>query len=126
MRPISDTRLIMTLIHLDALGVRLGETLFSNLTVTLTKGDRLGLVAANGTGKSTLLSCLMGQIDPSEGQITRAGGLRIGYVPQYLPEDAVDMSLYDFILAAMPSEQADYEAWRVDVALADMAVPYEV
>ncbi len=116
----------MTLLHLDGLGISLGEPLFSDLTLTLSKGDRLGLVAANGAGKSTLLSCLMQDIDPSEGEITRAGGLRIGYVPQYVPDGARGIFLYDFVLAALPPEQADYEAWRVDVVLGEMSVPYDL
>ncbi|RYE75261.1 MAG: ATP-binding cassette domain-containing protein, partial [Hyphomicrobiales bacterium] len=47
----------MTLITLRNLGVTLGAPLFSNLSLSIAAGDRLGLVAANGRGKSTLLRC---------------------------------------------------------------------
>ena len=50
----------MTLITLRNLGVTLGAPLFSDLSFSLVVGDRLGLVAANGRGKSTLLRCLAG------------------------------------------------------------------
>lgn len=50
----------MTLINLNAVGVTLGAPLFDVLTLSISKGDRLGLVVANGRGKTTLLNCLAG------------------------------------------------------------------
>jgi len=35
-------------------------------------------------------------------------------------------TLYDFVLAALPQDQADYESWRVDVALDELSVPYDL
>lgn len=116
----------MTLLHLHSLGLTLSEPLFSDLTVTLTKGDRLGLVAANGRGKSTLLNCLAGQADPTTGEITRGRGVRVGYVRQTLPVDADTISPYALTLASLPDDQADYESWRVDVVLGDLEMPYDL
>ncbi|MCF7698126.1 ABC-F family ATP-binding cassette domain-containing protein [Loktanella sp. M215] len=116
----------MTLIDIQSLGVTLGDTLFTDLTLTITKGDRIGLVAANGRGKSTLLGCIAGHIDPTQGEITRARGLRIGHVGQHLIPDDADLTLYDVVLRALPPEQADGEAWRVDVVLDDLQVPQEL
>jgi ATPase subunit of ABC transporter with duplicated ATPase domains len=75
----------MTLITSRNLGVTLGATLFSDLSLSIAAGDRFGLVAANGRGKSTLLRCLVGSLDPSTGEITRSRGLRIGHVEQDAP-----------------------------------------
>ncbi|MEM8732290.1 MAG: ABC-F family ATP-binding cassette domain-containing protein [Pseudomonadota bacterium] len=116
----------MSVITLNALGVTLGDPLFTDLRLTINKGDRIGLVAANGRGKSTLLACLAGDLDPTSGEITRARGLRVGYVHQYVPESALHQTLYDLVLAALPPDQANYESWRVDVVLDDLAVPYEI
>ncbi|QFT59630.1 putative ABC transporter ATP-binding protein YheS [Sulfitobacter sp. THAF37] len=116
----------MSLITINALGVTLGAPLFSDLSFTLSKGDRLGLVAANGRGKTTLLHCLAGLADPTTGDITRARGLRVGVVAQDLPQDALDQTLYDRVLAALPAEQADYDGWRVDMVLADLQVPHDL
>lgn len=115
----------MTLINTEALGVTLSNTLFSNLNLTISKADRIGLVAANGHGKSTLLGCLAGEFEHTTGEITRARGLRIGYVKQNVPDGALGVSLYNWVLAALPAEQAEYESWRVDVALNDLNVPYD-
>lgn len=116
----------MTVMTLNALGVILGDPLFEDLDLTISKGDRIGLVAANGRGKTTLLDCMAGLSDPTTGDIVRARGLRVGYVPQYVPDDALDVTLYDWVLRALPAEQADYESWRVDVVLGDLSVPYEM
>ncbi|MFQ1701125.1 ABC-F family ATP-binding cassette domain-containing protein [Loktanella agnita] len=116
----------MTILNLNALGVTVGETLFSDLNLTISKGDRIGLVAANGRGKSTLMGCIAGTYEPTTGEITRARGLRMGHVAQYVPDDARDKTLYDYVLAALPPEQADYESWRVDVLLDELSVPYDL
>ncbi|MCG3269164.1 ABC-F family ATP-binding cassette domain-containing protein [Yoonia sp. I 8.24] len=114
----------MTLIHINALGVTLGGPLFTDLTLTISKGDRIGLVAANGRGKSTLMGCISGTFEPTTGEITRARGLRIGHVAQHVSSYQLAQTLYEFVLSALPPEQADFEAWRVDVVLGDLQVPY--
>lgn len=116
----------MTIININALGVTLGDPLFTDLTLTISKGDRIGLVAANGRGKTTLLECLASISEPTTGDITRARGLRLGYVKQNVPDEAHALTLYEWVLAALPAEQAEYESWRVDVVLDDLKVPYDL
>jgi ATP-binding cassette subfamily F protein uup len=71
------------LMHLEKAGYSFGEKpLFQNLNFTLTTGTRVGLVGANGSGKTTLLRLLRGEIEPTEGKIERADGLRIVYFDQ--------------------------------------------
>jgi len=48
-------------------------------------GERVGLVGSNGSGKTTLLRIIAGQDLPTDGACRRAGGLRIGYLPQEPP-----------------------------------------
>ena len=116
----------MTIINISALGVTLGDPLFSDLNLTISKADRIGLVAANGRGKSTLLGCLAGVFEQTTGKITRARGLRVGYVKQNVPDEALVLTLYEWVLAALPADQAEYESWRVDVVLDDLKVPYDL
>ncbi len=115
----------MTILQINALGVTLGDPLFTDLSLSVAKGDRIGLVAANGRGKSTLLGCIAGSFEPTTGDITRARGLRVGYVEQNIPAAARQKTLYDMVLSALPPEQADYESWRVDVVLDDLKVPHD-
>src|SRR3954471_7236945 len=89
-----DQRTIMTLITLRNLGVTLNAPLFSRLNLVVNAGDRIGLVAANGRGKSTLLRCIAGTMDASEGEITRSRGLKIGHVEQNVPDGLLERPFY--------------------------------
>ncbi len=109
----------MTLISLRALGQTQRTSLFRDLDLTLAKGDRLGLVAANGRGKSTLLRLIAGEGEPTTGEITRARGLRVGLVTQDVSADLLPLT---FRAAVMGDLDAD-EGWRADIALDDFEVP---
>ena len=76
----------MSLLATRSLSLTLGQPLFTDLSFTLEPGDRLGLVAANGRGKSSLLACLAGMAEPTSGDITRARGLTIALVAQDVPK----------------------------------------
>jgi ATP-binding cassette subfamily F protein uup len=66
------------LLTLDAVGKGVGErTLFQDLSLTLSPGDKLGLVGQNGSGKTTLLNLLNGELAPDTGRIERADGRRL-------------------------------------------------
>ena len=56
--------------------------LFESLSLTISTGDRLGVVGVNGTGKSTLLRVLAGAAEPESGTVRRGRGLRTGLLDQ--------------------------------------------
>ncbi|MBQ8676687.1 MAG: ABC-F family ATP-binding cassette domain-containing protein [Bacteroidaceae bacterium] len=65
------------------LGKRIGNrVLFSDVTFTINEREHIGLIAKNGTGKSTLLSILAGEEGYDSGRIILRNDLRIGYLPQ--------------------------------------------
>ena len=64
---------------------RADRVLFEELSVTISDGDRIGVVGINGTGKSTLLRILSGVDAPAEGQVRRGRGSRVGFLEQ-VPE----------------------------------------
>ncbi|TIW40613.1 MAG: ABC-F family ATP-binding cassette domain-containing protein, partial [Mesorhizobium sp.] len=105
----------MALISLKSLGVTMSAPLFSNLDLSIGAGDRLGIVAANGRGKSTLLKCLTGEMEATSGDITRTRGLRVGHVEQSVPDTLLDRSFHQVVADALSPEQADSELWRVDI-----------
>ncbi|MDQ3978557.1 MAG: ATP-binding cassette domain-containing protein, partial [Actinomycetota bacterium] len=73
----------MILVDAKHLAVRRPErALFEDLSLTLKSGDRLGVVGRNGTGKSTLLRVLAGELQPEEGVIRRGRGVRVGFLSQ--------------------------------------------
>jgi zinc transport system ATP-binding protein len=57
------------------------------VTISLQKGEIVTIVGPDGSGRSALLRAIIGAVKPSAGSITRAPGLRIGYVPQTLHID---------------------------------------
>jgi ABC transport system ATP-binding/permease protein len=61
---------------------RSGRTIFSELSFSIEKRSRLGLIGRNGAGKSTLLSVLAGRVDPDSGSVTTERNTRIGYLTQ--------------------------------------------
>ncbi|MDG4896375.1 ABC-F family ATP-binding cassette domain-containing protein [Mesorhizobium sp. WSM4976] len=116
----------MALISLRSLGVTMSAPLFSNLDLTIGAGDRLGIVAANGRGKSTLLKCLAGELEPTAGDITRSRGLRVGHVEQSVPDALLGRIFHEVVADALPGEQRDTELWRVDVVLDSLDVPEDM
>nr|AGC72404.1 ATPase components of ABC transporters with duplicated ATPase domains [uncultured bacterium A1Q1_fos_15] len=77
--------IVRAMILVDASNIsmsRPGRPLFSNLSVTINTGDRIGLVGINGCGKSTLMDTLMGRIEPEAGSVRRGKGARIAMLDQ--------------------------------------------
>jgi ABC transport system ATP-binding/permease protein len=71
------------LIEVENAAVNLGDReILRGISVTLTNGMKLGLVGANGSGKTTMLRAITGEIKLSAGEIRRAPGLRIVYFSQ--------------------------------------------
>lgn len=64
-----------------------GPSLFEDVSLTITGGERICLLGRNGSGKTTLLSVLAGGTPPSDGAVTRQRDLRIAALPQDLPRD---------------------------------------
>jgi ATPase subunit of ABC transporter with duplicated ATPase domains len=112
----------MSLIAIKDLSLTRVESLFTGLNVSIAKGDRLGLVAANGRGKSSLLRILAGEDEATAGTVTRTRGLVVAFAPQDPPERLFALSLYDAVRDALAPEIAETEGWRVDVLLDDLAV----
>jgi ATP-binding cassette subfamily F protein uup len=77
------------LVDLQGVGARTADrVLFDDLSLTVSDGDRVGVVGTNGTGKSTLLRMVAGVDPPDRGQVRRGRGARVGFldqVPQLSP-----------------------------------------
>ena len=59
-----------------------GGSLLENITFSLNEGDRVGLIGANGEGKTTLIRLILGELEPESGTLFRKNGIRIGYLAQ--------------------------------------------
>lgn len=59
-----------------------GEPLLSGVTWHIRPADKVGLVGRNGTGKTTLLRAIVGELGVDAGRVSLRGGLRLGWLPQ--------------------------------------------
>ncbi|MFW3617070.1 ATP-binding cassette domain-containing protein [Billgrantia antri] len=92
----------MTLLRLEGLQLAYGtHVLLDGADLVLEKGERLALVGRNGTGKSTLLKLVAGEILPDDGSIWRAPGLKIGVLEQDLPS-ASGETIFDVVAQGLP------------------------
>jgi zinc transport system ATP-binding protein len=64
-----------------------GRAVLDEVDLQVAAGEIVTLIGLNGSGKSTLLHVLLGLLEPDRGIVTRAPGLRVGYVPQYVHRD---------------------------------------
>ncbi|NLF12791.1 MAG: ABC-F family ATP-binding cassette domain-containing protein [Anaerolineaceae bacterium] len=103
------------------------QDLFWDVSCSVARGDRIALVGANGTGKTTLLRILAGLEQPTSGRVHRAKGLRIGYLPQGASLEG-DGSLWQEIMAvfeplrAMEARLHDLEVQMANPAAAEEAL----
>jgi len=92
----------MSLLVVSGLSMAHGpKVLFDGAGFTVGPQDRLGLLGANGTGKSTLLRILSGDVSPDGGTLTWRRGTRVGYLPQDVAALAAG-SVVEAVLAAVP------------------------
>ncbi|MBC7811947.1 MAG: ABC-F family ATP-binding cassette domain-containing protein, partial [Burkholderiales bacterium] len=62
------------------------QPVLKDVSFVLNVGQRAGLVGANGSGKSTLLKIIVGQVEAESGEVAIKSGLKVGYLPQSLPD----------------------------------------
>jgi ATP-binding cassette, subfamily F, member 3 len=92
----------MSLVVLDEVTLFFADRMiFDAASLRLGHGDRIGLIGPNGSGKTTLLRVIAGEQEVDDGRVTRANGVRIGWLPQELVV-AGGRSLIDMILSSVP------------------------
>ena len=82
--------------------------LFDSITFGVNEGDKIGVIAKNGTGKSTLLRLLSGSEAPDSGTVTFRNDLRVGFLDQ-TPSFEPGTTLMHNLLPAIPA--TDHEEW---------------
>ena len=97
------------------------DEIFNDIALEVVQGARIALVGPNGAGKTTLLHLLIGLDLPTEGTVTRARGLRIGFLPQR-PELHGDHTIWEEMMTAFIDLRAqEAELTQLEHDLADPA-----
>jgi len=92
----------MALVSIEEMTLQYGsKQIFDGASLAIEKGDRLGIVGPNGTGKSTLLKILSGQVEPDGGRIILGKDVRVGYLAQE-HADPGQGNLLSTLLEAVP------------------------
>jgi ATP-binding cassette subfamily F protein uup len=88
------------------------RTLFENLSIAISDGERLGLIGPNGSGKSTLIEIMAGLKEPDSGTVSARKLTRIGFVPQdsVFPDGATVRHVLDASAASLHVDDHEREA----------------
>lgn len=103
------------------------KVLINNISLYIDKGEKIGLIGVNGTGKSTFLKILAGVEKPDMGTVTRYSGIRIQYLSQNPVLDE-NLTIIEHMFSDAPSlrDSKEYEARKILTQLGIIDVDKEV
>ncbi|MBN4079038.1 ABC-F family ATPase [Beggiatoa alba] len=93
-----DKKLHRLALEVKGLEKHFNEELFSGLDLTVEVGERIAIIGPNGIGKSTLLKCLVGDLEPNAGTVKWSENSNIGYYAQdHAADFGENKTLYDWM-----------------------------
>ncbi|MBO9637945.1 MAG: ABC-F family ATP-binding cassette domain-containing protein, partial [Siphonobacter aquaeclarae] len=98
------------------------RALYDEASLHIKPKDRIGLIGANGTGKSTLLRLIVGEYTPDEGSISKSGDCTIGFLNQDLLSYESEESILTVALQAFEREMVLQK--KIDEVLHEMETNY--
>jgi ATP-binding cassette subfamily F protein uup len=120
----------MPVIVLDHVSVAFGHLpLLDDVSLQIDAGERVSIIGRNGTGKSTLLQVLSGELAPDQGTLWRQPGLRIARLVQDVPLTAT-RSVFDVVAEGLSTSGShDLEDWqrqhKIELILSRLDLPAE-
>lgn len=95
--------------------------ILDNVSFFLNEGDKIGIIGVNGTGKSTLLKILAGREHYDSGEITKTGGVRIGYLPQTPVFDS-HATIIEHVFAGLSEAERDAKQYEAKAILTKLGI----
>jgi len=93
------------------------QVLFDELSFSVNRGEKIGLVGRNGHGKSTIFQMILGSVEPDSGTIMIPKNYKIGHLEQHL--HFTRPTVLEECALGLPDGE-EYETWRVEKALAGL------
>ena len=103
-----------------------GKDILKDVSLRINKGERVGIVGPNGTGKTTLFRMITGEMSPDAGEIIVPEKLRLGYLHQQLAASGTNVRLIDYVETAggeLPAIHAAME--KIEAQLQTLQSPPE-
>ncbi len=97
-----------------------GPRLLDCATIQIESGERIGLLGRNGSGKSTFMKLIAGEVHPDSGEVVYGGDVRVALLPQDVPDD-LPGTVYD-VVASGGFEHARLLSKYHDLTMASPAV----
>ena len=103
----------MALITLQHVSIHFrGPPLLDDVSCQIESGQRIGLLGRNGTGKTTLMRMISGDLQPDNGTISVTAGKRIALLPQDVPQNVIGKVAEIVAAVHWGNEQDDQSDWR--------------
>lgn len=95
------------------------KQILRDVNFILSQGDKVGLVGANGAGKTTFFKLVMGMLEPTQGAVIMKKGTTMGWLPQIIAEsdEEKEMTVADYILSARPIAELEEKLNEVYVKM---------
>lgn len=86
------------------------KVLFDNADFSINEGEKIGIIGVNGTGKSTLLKIISGELDTDSGEVIKANKVKIKYLPQN-PKFEEGITIFDYVISKNENE---HNQWNLE------------
>jgi len=86
-----------------------GQDIFEDVNIVCNRGDKIGFIGRNGSGKSTFLKLILGKLEPDDGEVLIPNGYQIGHLEQHIQFN--HNSVIDEVCSILPEER-EYEGWK--------------
>jgi len=86
-----------------------GQDIFEDVNIVFNRGDKVGFIGRNGSGKSTFLKLILGKLEPDDGEVLIPNGYEIGHLEQHIK--FTHNSVIDEVCSILPEER-EYEGWK--------------
>ncbi len=95
----------------ERIAKRYGENvLFEDFSISIMRGDRIGVIGPNGAGKTTLIKCLLGELQHDEGTVRLGSRLSIGYYRQLHEHLDLELSVWAYLQSVIVSVDGQVRA----------------